>query len=335
MTKNRIKPIQLGGVTLPSNVFYSPLAGCSDFPFRRMSARYSPGLQYCEMVKLDAIVRADPGTFRILDYDAGMHPIGAQLVGSKVEIAAQAARIVEDMGFDVIDYNCGCPVDKVCKDGSGSGMLKSPERIGEVLHEIVSAVKVPVTVKIRAGWDDQSINAAEITRIAEQAGAVAIACHGRTRKQAYRGPANWDYIRACVEAADKIKVIGNGDIFAPEDALRMIDETGCDAVLVSRGTMGQPWMADLIRRLDAGEEIALPDVEQQRELLIEHFNEMVRYHSDRRVVIDMRRVGCWYVKKCPRTREFRGSISKCTQIEELRQLIQEFEFVNNAVSQVA
>src|SRR5579872_5393446 len=166
-------PFFIGSVKLPNKILYAPLAGCSDLPFRRMSCRYRPGIVYCEMVKIDALVRNDQNTYRMLDYDADMHPIGAQLCGSKPKVAAAAARIVEDLGFDVIDFNCGCPVDKVTKDGSGSGMLKTPELIGEMISAMVSAVKVPVTVKIRAGWDEKHINAAEITNIAEKAGAKA------------------------------------------------------------------------------------------------------------------------------------------------------------------
>src|ERR1700676_2979243 len=157
------KPLQLGSLNLSHRIFYAPLAGCSDFPFRKMSAMYRPGLMYCEMVKMDALVRYDAGTFHILDYSADMHPIGAQICGSKPSLAGQAAKIIEDLGFDVVDLNCGCPVDKVTKDGSGSGMLKTPELIGEVIANMVAMVKIPVTVKIRAGWDDDSINAAQIT----------------------------------------------------------------------------------------------------------------------------------------------------------------------------
>jgi nifR3 family TIM-barrel protein len=147
---SHLKSFKLGKVTLPSNVLYAPLAGCSDFPFRHMSAKYQPGLIYCEMVKMDALIRHDQGTFHMLDYAPGMHPIGGQICGSKPEIAAQAAKIVEELGFDVIDFNCGCPVDKITKDGSGSGMLKTPNLIGDIIANMVAAVDVPVTVKIRA-----------------------------------------------------------------------------------------------------------------------------------------------------------------------------------------
>lgn len=319
-------PFQLGSRALPSNVFYSPLAGCSDFPFRKMSAKYRPGLMYCEMVKMDALVRNDASTYHILDYDDSMHPIGAQIVGSKPEIAGQAARIAEELGFDVIDFNCGCPVDKVTKDGSGSGMLKTPQKIGDIIANMVAAVNVPVTVKVRAGWDENSINAHEITKIAEEAGAAAIAVHGRTRKQAYNGPANWDYIKACVEAANTIKVIGNGDVFDAEAAHKMIEHTGCDAVLVSRGTMGQPWIVEDILRLREGLAPIERGIKERRDALIEHFHHTIEYHNERRVALDMRRVGCWYIKKSAGTRLFRGLISKATHPDEIRRLLEEFPF---------
>src|SRR5580700_274615 len=205
-------PFQLGTITLPSNIFCAPLAGCSDLPFRRMTSKYHPGLIFCEMVKMDALIRNDPHTYRLLDYEASMHPIGGQLCGSKPHLAGPCAKIIEDLGFDVVDLNCGCPVDKVTKDGSGSGLLKNPELIGDIISNMVSAVSIPVTIKIRAGWDMQSINAEQITAIAEQAGATAICIHGRTRSQAYKGPANWDYIRDCKRQAKRIKIIANGDI---------------------------------------------------------------------------------------------------------------------------
>lgn len=317
-------PFELGKFSLPNNIFYAPLAGCSDFPFRQMSAKYKPGLIYCEMVKMDALVRHDPNTFHLLDYEEGMHPVGAQLCGSNPKIAGKAAKMLEELGFDVIDLNCGCPVDKVTKDGSGSGMLKTPMLIGDVLSEMVAAVKVPVTVKIRAGWDDDSIVATEITQIAEQAGAEAIAIHGRTRKQAYRGDANWDHIKACKEVAKEIKVIGNGGVFDAEAAERMFKHTGCDVVLVSRGTMGKPWIVeDIIRQLK-GEESVSRSSEDHKQALLEHFHFAKNYHNDRRTVLEMRKVGCWYLKRTPGTRDFRGAISRAASLDEVEKLIKDY-----------
>lgn len=318
------RPFHLGNKVLPSNIFYAPLAGCSDFPFRQMSARYSPGLIYCEMTKMEALVRADTGTFQMLDFDKSMRPIGAQVCGAKPHIAAQAARIIEELGFDVLDLNCGCPVDKVTKDGSGSGLLKTPQLIGEIVSNMVSAVKIPVTLKIRAGWDEAHLNAPEITQIAEAAGAKAICIHGRTRMQAYHGPANWNWIRECKAVAKEILVIGNGDIFTPESAHNLFAATGCDAVLVARGTLGQPWIADDIARHLLGETTPSRTLEEMRQALFQHFEHTYHYHNDRKTIIDMRRVGCWYLKKASGTRAFREKISKAQSVAEVKELILHF-----------
>jgi tRNA-dihydrouridine synthase B len=320
---------QLGALTLPNFVFYAPLAGCSDYPFRQMCAKYRPGLMYCEMVKMEALIRQDSGTLHMLDYEPTMHPIGAQLCGSKPAIAGQSAKIIEDLGFDVVDLNCGCPVDKVTKDGSGSGMLKTPQLIGEILSEIVAAVKIPVTVKIRAGWDEESINAPEITRIAEQAGAQAICIHGRTRKQAYKGPANWDWIKACKEVANKIKVIGNGDLFDVLAAEQMLTHTDCDALLISRGTFGNPWIAEDILRHFQGLPPITRNLEDNRRALYEHFCFMKAYHPPHRAAVHMRRVGCWYLKKAAGTRGFREAISKADSLEVVEDLILNYPLSEN------
>lgn len=318
------KPFQLGNLLLPHNIFYAPLAGCSDFPFRKMSAKYRPGLMFCEMVKMDALVRHDANTFHILDFAKDMHPIAGQICGSKPQIAGQAARIIEELGFDAVDLNCGCPVDKVTQDGSGSGMLKTPYLIGEVLANMVAAVNIPVTVKIRAGWDETQINAPLITQIAEQAGAKAICIHGRTRKQAYKGPANWDYIKECKAVAQTIKVIGNGDVNDGPSAEKIFAHTGCDAVLVARSTMGQPWIVeDIIRHL-MGETVADRQIEERRQVLMEHFLHTLDYHHSHKVAVDMRRVGCWYFKKSARTREFRDAISRAQSPEIVKELILNF-----------
>lgn len=321
-----VAPIALGTLKLTSNIFYAPLAGCSDYPFRKMSLKGSPGLMFCEMVKMEALVRHDKGTFHLLDYSPDMHPIGAQLCGSNPQIAAKAAKIVEEQGFDSLDFNCGCPVDKVTKDGSGSGMLKNVRLIGDVLANMVAAVSIPVTVKIRAGWDTDSLVFEEIVRVAEAAGAKAITLHARTREQGYTGSANWEWIRLAKEAANKIHVIGNGDLFYPQDALDMMTKTGCDAVLVARGTMGQPWIAQDIALLSQGMSVRERTVEELRSALAEHFEYILQYASTRQAIVDMRRVGCWYFKKSKGTKSFREAISHATSIEEIRRLICEYSF---------
>lgn len=315
------RPFSFGSITLPSNVFCAPLAGCSDLPFRKMTSKYKPGLIYCEMVKMDALLHQNPATFSLLDYEPSMHPIGAQLCGSKIAMAKECAKIIEDRGFDVLDFNCGCPVDKVTKDGSGSGMLKNPQMIGEMIANMVSAVKIPVTVKIRAGWDTDSIVGPEVTQIVEQAGAVAICVHGRTREQGYRGPANWDYIRDCKQVAKKILVIGNGDIFDAPSAERIFKHTGCDALLLSRGTMGQPWLTDDIYRHFAGEPPIHYTPIDYKNTFLEHLEHIVAYKDPRKAVLDLRRVGCWFLRDIHGARELRETINRASHVDEVRAMI--------------
>lgn len=309
----------------PFQIVYAPLAGCSDYPFRKMSSRFHPDLMFCEMVKMEALVRKIPGTYKMLEYSDEMRPIGGQLCGSDLSLVAQAAKIIEDLGFDVLDYNCGCPVDKITKDGSGSGMLRNPEKIGEMISRMVATVKIPVTVKIRIGWDETSINAVEITKIAEEAGATAIFVHGRTRQQAYKGPANWKEIKACKEAARKIKVFGNGDVFSASAAIRMFEQTGCDGVLVSRGTMGQPWIVEDIRRALNGELPLKRSFAETKQALIDHFHYSTEFKSEKGALIDMRKVCCWYLKNGKNARDFRGKASHAASLEEIEHLITAIE----------
>lgn len=273
------------------------------------------------MVKMDAMIRKNPQTFRLLDYEPSMHPIGGQICGSKPEIAGECAKMIEDLGFDVVDFNCGCPVDKVTKDGSGSGMLKTPKLIGEIISKMVAAVKIPVTVKIRIGWDFDCIVAPEVTRIAEEAGAVAICIHGRTREQGYTGPANWDYIRDCKSVAKNIKVIGNGDIFDPMSAEKIFAHTGCDAILLSRGTMGSPWLVEDIYRHFSGLVPLVRTHLDLRDTFMEHFEHIVSYQDERKAVLDLRRVGCWYLRSTKGACALRNALNQAQSIPEVRTLL--------------
>lgn len=318
------EPFQLGSLTLSSNIFCAPLAGCSDLPFRRMTTRFRPGLVYCEMVKMDALVRADANTYRLLDYEADMHPIGAQLCGSKPSIAGQAAKIIEELGFDVIDLNCGCPVDKVTKDGSGSGMLKNPELIGDVIANIRAAVSIPVTVKVRIGWDKESINVVEVGKVAKAAGCAAICVHGRTRAQGYKGPAEWEYIRACKEAVGEMLVIGNGDLFTPKAVRQMFVETGCDAVLIARGTMGQPWIIEDVLSSLRGEGLALRSGADYKNALLEHFEHVIAYSSERQALLDLRRIGCWYLRQARGAGPLREALNRSQSTAQALSLMEQF-----------
>lgn len=316
------KDFQIGSLTLPNNIWYAPLAGCSDLPFRKMSAYYRPGLLFCEMVMMEALVRNIESTETILDYEDWMHPIGAQLCGPSPKSAKICAKIIEDKGFDLLDLNCGCPVDRITKDGSGSGLLKTPELIGEILCEMVNSVSIPVTVKVRVGWDSESINAPEITRIAEKAGAKAITVHGRTRKQGYQGNANWDLIKECKDQANTIKVIGNGDVVDFQSAKSLFETTSCDGVLVARGTMGKPWIVqDIIAGFEGTEppKFSLEDVKKQ---LLKHYDYIVDYRSDKRAILDMKRVGCYYLKEFSGVKALRRDLNKITSPSDAIKIIE-------------
>lgn len=321
-------PFQLGSLSLPNNVFCSALAGCSDLPFRQMTSRYRPGMVFCEMVKMDALIRHDPHTYRLLDYDKSMHPIGAQLCGSKPKFAGPCAKIIEELGFDVVDLNCGCPVDKVTKDNSGSGLLRHPELIGELLSNMISAVKIPVTVKIRAGWDENSINGALVTQIAEKAGAKAIFVHGRTRQQAYVGPANWDYITECKGAAKEILVFGNGDVLDHTSAEKMFVQTGCDGVLLSRGTFGAPWLIEDIVRHFLGETVSERSGNEVRDVFLEHLDLILAYQPERKALLDLRRIGSWYLKKGHGVKKLKEIVAKAEDLQEVATTIRSFDWEN-------
>lgn len=314
------EPFTYGSLQLENNIFYSPLAGCSNWPFRQMSSRYRPGLIYCEMVKMDALVRLDRDTLRLLDYSHNQHPIGAQLVGSKPHLAAECVEILQDMGFDAIDFNCGCPVDKVTNDGSGSGMLKQPQLIAQILQEMVKKARVPISVKIRAGWDEESINAPLICQLAQDAGAVAIAIHARTRMQAYKGPANWDYISQCRPFCKDILLIANGDIVDADSARACFEKTQSDALLVSRATMGGPWSAlNIIHGLKG------QSFEQNFSLtytaLKEHFQWAKIYLNKTKAVIEMRKLASWYLKPYTHLRELKQRLCKAKKLEEIEELL--------------
>lgn len=315
--KKFIKPIQIGSLHLSSNIFYSPLAGCSDFTYRQMANIYRPGLFFCEMVKIDALIRNDASSYRILDYSKEMHPIGAQLCGSHAKDARIGAQIIEDLGFDLLDLNCGCPVDKVTKDGSGSGMLKDLDNIASVLSAMIGAVKIPVTLKIRVGWDDNSIVAPQITTLAESLGAKAIFIHGRTREQKYQGLANRELIKSCVDVRKHIPVFGNGDIFCKESAEDMFEKTLCDGILVSRGTLGNP---AIVKEIEG-----LPLDESPLTLLKRHFDFIRRYHPEEQVVVEMRKIGSWYLKSGPKVKQLRERLNRAQSLHDIDLALEELE----------
>lgn len=321
--------ISIGSLKLRLPVVYASLAGYSDFPFRKMSAMFFPGLMFCEMIKVEALLRKIPKTFQILKYSESMRPIGAQLCGSRPEEIGLAGRIVEDMGFDVIDLNCGCPTDRITKDGSGSGLLRSPLLLGKLVENLCASVKVPVTVKIRSGWDNSSINVQEVCKIIEEAGASAIFVHGRTVKQGYVGLSNRENVKLAKKAVSGIPVFGNGDVFDASSAWDLLNETGCDGVLVARGTIGQPWIVKHIEAQLQGKNFSLPGFVEKKEMFLTHLNYINDFYNndERRLLTEAKKLCGWYLVSAVGVKRLRSELAVAKTTRDVFDLISKQENV--------
>lgn len=319
--------IFIKNLPLKSPVVYAPLAGFSDFPYRRMSAEYRSALMFCEMVKMEGLHYCPQRTLRLLDFAESMRPIGGQLCGSRPDLAGESAKILEGLGFDLIDLNCGCPTDRITKDGSGSGMLKTPELIGKVVEKMVEVVSVPVTVKIRSGWDFDHINVEETVRIIKESGASAVFVHGRTRSQGYQGPSNLEFIsRAKQAAGNDFPVFGNGDVFSPEAAKTMLETTHCDGVLVARGTMGAPWIGKQIEDYLTTGTYSSPSFSTRKQAFVQHLQWIEEYYqSEEKLLTDTRKLCGHYLILSPKVRSLRANLAKASSSQEVYQLIDGFE----------
>ena len=319
--------IFIKNLPLKSPIVYAPLAGFSDYPYRRMSAQYHPALMFCEMVKMEGLHYCPKRTLRLLDFSESMRPIGGQLCGSRPELAGESAKVLEDLGFDLIDLNCGCPTDRITTDGSGSGMLKTPELIGKVIEKMVEAVSLPVTVKIRSGWDFEHINVEETVRIIKESGASAVFVHGRTRSQGYNGPSNLDFISQAKQAAgNHFPVFGNGDVFSPEAAKTMLETTLCDGILVARGTMGAPWIGKQIEDYLTTGTYSTPSFSMRKQAFIQHLQWIEEYYqSEEKLLTDTRKLCGYYLILSPKVRSLRAGLAKASSAKEIYQLIENFE----------
>ena len=309
--------LTIGNVTLDNNVILAPMAGVTDLPFRLLCRQQGVGLVCMEMVSAKAIYYHNKNTEELLSIHPGEMPASLQLFGSDPKILAQMAAEVEERPFAILDFNMGCPVPKVVNNGEGSALMKQPKLVEQLLTGMLKAVKKPVTVKIRKGFDDDHINAVEIAKIAESCGVAAIAVHGRTRAQYYSGKADWDIIRQVKEAVS-IPVIGNGDVDSPMRAKELIDQTGCDGVMIGRAAQGNPWIfRDTVHYLETGELLPPPSQEEKEAVILRHASLLQEHKGEYTAVREMRKHLAWYTAGMPRSARFRGMINTMETMEQL------------------
>ena len=313
--------LRIGNTVLENNVILAPMAGVTDLPFRVLCREQGAGCVVTEMVSAKAVLYNNKNTRELLQIDPAERPAAVQLFGSEPDIMAEIAARLEEGPYDYIDVNMGCPVPKIVNNGEGSALMKNPERAKEVLTAMVKAVKKPVTVKFRKGFNDLSVNAVEFAKMAESCGVAAVAVHGRTREQYYSGKADWDIIRQVKEAV-RIPVIGNGEIFTPEDAGRMLKETGCDGIMVARGAKGNPWLFGRINHyLDTGEVFPGPSMAEIKAMILRHGRMLVQFKGEGVAMREMRGHMAWYTKGMPHSATLRNEINQVETLEGFVELL--------------
>ena len=316
--------LKIGNVTLEQNIILAPMAGVTDLPFRLLCKEQGCGLTVTEMVSAKAILYHNRNTEELLRTEPAEQPVAVQLFGSDPAIMAEIAAQVAEGPYAIIDVNMGCPVPKIVKNGEGSALMRDPQKAQAVLAAMVKAVKKPVTVKFRKGFDEGSVNAVEFAKMAESCGVAAVAVHGRTREQYYSGKADWEIIRRVKEAV-KIPVIGNGDIFTPEDGARMLSETGCDGIMVARGAKGNPWIFSRLNHyLETGELLPGPDGKEIREKILRHSRMLARYKGEKPAMRQMRGHVAWYTKGLPNSAAMRNEINQVETMEELEDFLERY-----------
>ena len=315
-----METLKIGNVTLDNPLVLAPMAGVTDLPFRLLCKEHGVGLVCMEMVSAKAIYYKNKNTEQLLEIYPQERPVSLQLFGSDADIIAEMAAKIEDRPFDILDFNMGCPVPKVVNNGEGSALMKNQKLVEEILTKLVRAVKKPVTVKIRKGFDEEHVNAVEIARIAESCGVAAVAVHGRTRQQYYSGHADWDIIRQVKEAV-QIPVIGNGDLHTAEDVCHMKEHTGCDGFMIGRGAQGNPWIFEqILHKPETGEELPRPTVQEVTEMVMRHARLQVEIKGEYTGMREIRKHAAWYTAGYRNSSKLRGKINEVETIQQLEEL---------------
>ena len=321
--------MNIGNVSLDNRVFLSPMAGVTDLPFRLICKQKGCGMLYTEMINAKALCYNDENTKKMTKIEDEEHPIAIQIFGSEPEYMGRAAEILNSHSNEILDINMGCPAPKVIKNGDGSALMKNHKLAEQVMKAVVEHSTKPVTLKIRKGWDDNSVNAVEIAKIAEQAGISALAIHGRTREQYYSGKADWDIIKE-IKDSISIPVIGNGDVFEIEDAINMLEKTNCDAIMIGRGAQGNPWIFNRINHyMQTGEILAKPTAEEKISTAIEHMKLAVAEHGEYVAVREMRKHIGWYIKGLKNSARYRDEINKLTDCESVIMKLKELSLTQS------
>lgn len=318
------KEFQIGNVVLKNRLILAPMAGVTDLPFRLLCKEQGCGLLYTEMVSAKAIQYKNKNTFSLLEIEPKERPVALQLFGSDPEIMGETVKQLEEGPYDIFDINMGCPVPKVVNNQEGSALMKNPKLAGKIVKAMAEAVKKPVTVKIRKGFDKEHINAVEMAKVLEDAGAAAIAVHGRTREEYYSGTADWEIIRQ-VKDAVSIPVIGNGDIVSPEKAKEILETTKCDAIMIGRGVRGNPWLFQQISEyLETGHYQEKPSAVQVRDMVLKHTRLQLNYKGEYIGIREMRKHVAWYTAGYPYSAALRNKVNAIETIEQLEVLMDEF-----------
>ena len=317
-----MKQLKIGNVTLENRYILGPMAGVTDLPFRLLCKEQGAGLLCMEMVSAKAILYNNKNTETLLEIHPDEQPVSLQFFGSDPKIMSEMAKRVEERPFDIMDINMGCPVPKVVKNGEGSALMKNPKLVHEIVSAMVKAINKPVTVKIRKGFDDTCINAVEIAKIIEDAGAAAVAVHGRTREQYYSGTADWEIIRQVKEAVS-IPVIGNGDVTSPQKAEELVKQTGCDGIMIARGAQGNPWIfSEMIAYEQTGQLPDRPARREVREMMLRHARLQLQYKGEYLGIREMRKHVAWYTKGLQGSAKLREEINRVESYAELEELLE-------------